>query len=700
MRRVRRITAVLAVTMLATGGTVAFADDEVPDTTTTTEVPQPVVTIKVEDIPAPAPEPEKTLPAEDSSAPTTADTPVSTEPATTAPSPAEAEATPSTAAVTATTNVQVTSSEEAVVTGTQVANADTGTNQTHSEGNTPATGGQQPNAIDTGGATAVGSDDTNVVDQEAAVQLTEQAVANLLQVALILNIGAALANSGVNGAVSTPGGDGITGAIDSGNATAVGNDMEQYITQAARATADGTTDDAAKQLAVSLWMGLANANSGVNSATGTGTTGSGGEIGSGDASAIGNQSLTDVLQQAALNGSGDSTINVEQYATVMNIGFALANSGVNDISGVAGGLLTAGTSDEQNGLALDLFSMLLPALMQSFLGTSGSGTIGTGDATAIGNRSETYIHQLAEAAASGDGIASIIQDVLVANVGAAGANTGGNVLGGRYASLDPDQAKAVVTLAAFLSQMLALVHTQSASQALALQQQGMEIPFGDIVLQVQGQMQGYDTTLTGETGQRANIRQVTIILSLGIAQANSGLNEAIGVNSNSALSASVGSELISTGDATAANNGMVIICQRRNAEDIACLAPPPPTVPEEPVTPTTLPPGEEVTTTTQVSSETGEEPTSTTLVGTASSMNGGRPGPQGFSSPAPQHSNPLPTTGSSVADILIYAGALLLLGFGLMVVTRRRQVQPALVTSGTHPAPDPDLWSLVPHDED
>ena len=694
----------MAVTLLATGGTVAFADDEVPDTTTTTEAPGPVVTIKVEDVPAPTTEPEKSPTTEATSAPATADTPVSTDPATTAPSPdpVTEEAPPSTAAVTATTNVQVTSSEEAVVTGTQVADADTGNNATHSEGNTPATGGQQPNAIDTGGATAVGSDDTNVVDQEAAVVLTEQAVANLLQVALILNIGAALANSGVNGAVSTPGGDGISGAIDSGNATAIGNDMEQYITQAARATADGTTDDAAKQLAVSLWMGLANANSGVNSATGTGTTGSGGEIGSGDASATGNQSLTDVLQQAALNGSGNGQINVEQYATVMNIGFALANSGVNDISGVAGGLLTAGTSEEQNGLALDLFSMLLPALMQSFVGTAGSGTIGTGDATAIGNRSETYIHQLAEAAASGDGIASIIQDVLVANVGAAGANTGGNTLGGRYANLDPDQAKAVVTLAAFLSQMLALVHTQSASQALALQQQGMEIPFGDIVLTVQGQMQGYDTTLTGETGQTANIRQITIILSLGIAQANSGLNEAIGVNQDNQLAARVvgsPSELTSTGDALAANNGMVIICQRRNAEDIACLAPPPPVVPEEPVTPTTLPP--DVTTTTQVSATSGgEEPTSTTVVGTASSTNGEGPGPQGFANPAPQssHSNPLPTTGSSVADILIYAGGLLLFGFVLMVVGRRRHYQaPVLVHADTHLGPD--LWSLVPPEE-
>jgi hypothetical protein len=423
-----------------------------------------------------------------------------------------------------------------------VAHADTGDNQVHDESSNPPVAGQQPNAIDTGAAAAVGSDDTKVVGQEAQVTLADQAVANLLQVALILNIGAALANSGLNDAVSTPDGNGSAGAIDSGNATAVGNDMAQYVTQAARATGDADTDDAAQQLAVSLWMGLANANSGVNSVTGTGSAGSGGAIGTGDATAVGNQSLTDVLQQAALTGSGNAEVNVAQYATIMNIGFARANSGVNDITGVASGLLAAGDSQTQNDLALDLFSMLLPALTQSFASTSGSGTIGTGDATAVGNRSETYVHQLAEAAASGDGIASIIQDVLVANVGAAGANTGGNAVGGRYADLDPDAAKAVVTLAAFLSQMLALAHTQSASSALAMQQHGLDIPFGDIVLQVQGQMQGVDTTLSGVTGARADIHQVTIILSLGIARSNTGLNRAIGVNQANAIAATVNAD--------------------------------------------------------------------------------------------------------------------------------------------------------------
>jgi LPXTG-motif cell wall-anchored protein len=692
MRRVRHLTAIVAVTLLAMGGTVAYAEDEAPDTTTTTAVPEPTVTIVVDDVPAPQPEPSTTeAPQVDPTTAAVAEPPATEPPATEppateaptgsttsdAPPAPSADPPPADDAVAPPTThnpVQVDSSETAIVTGTQVANADTGNNATDSHSSNPPAGGQQPNAIGTGDATAVGSDDTNVVNQQAQVELTDQAIANLLQVALILNIGAALANSGVNDAVSTPGGNGITGAIDSGNATAIGNDMQQYITQAARATGDENTDDAAKQLAVSLWMGLANANSGLNSATGTGTAGSGGQIGTGDASATGNQSLTDVLQQAALQGSGTSQLDVQQYATIMNLGFALANSGVNDITGVASGLLSAGDDETQNALAVDLFSMLLPALMQSFTASGGAGTIGTGNATAVGNRSETYVHQLAEAAASGDGIATIIQDVLVANVGAAGANTGGNVLGGRHADLDPDQAKAVVTLAAFLSQMLALVHTRSADAAQAMQQSGMEIPFGDIVLTVQGQLQGYDTMLTGPTGQQATIRQVTIILSLGIAQSNSGLNRALGVNQDNQLAAAVNGawENTATGDALAANRGLVIICQRRNADDIECLKPPEP--PEEPTTTTTVPTEESTSSTL---------PTGTTVPPGVVPPSPETPsGPQGFGNPTADSSthgasaNPLPSTGSDVADILLYAGLTLMAGLVALTISSRRRYVP------------------------
>ncbi len=703
MKRLRRITAVTAVVLIATGSTVAYADDGDGSTPpeTTVAAPEPTVTIVTQDVPAPAQtDPPSTDAPKATDPPATAaphtdppstDSPVSEDvPSTAAPapasdpdttSPAEPTSEDPTTSVAASTDVtttaphnptQVDSSETAIVTGSQVANADTGNNQSDSQtSNPPGAGSGTPNSIDSGGATAVGSDDTNAVNQQAQVALSDQAIANLVQVALILNIGAALANSGINGAVSAPGGNGITGAIDTGNATAIGNDMQQYITQAARANGDENTDDAAKQLAISLWMGLANANSGVNSVTGNGAAGSGGGIGTGDATAVGNHSLTDILQQAALNGSGTSQLNVEQYATVMNIGFALANSGVNDIAGVAGGLLKASDNDTQNQLAVQLFSMLLPSLLQSFTGSGGSGTIGTGNATAVGNDSQTYVHQLAQAAASGDGIASIIQDVLVANVGAAGANTGVNTIGGSYADLDPDQAKAVVTLAAFLSQMLALVHTQSADAALQMQQQGLDIPFGDIVLTVQGQLQGYDTVLNGATGQQATIHQITIILSLGIANANSGLNTAVGVNSQSALAASVnGAFDPTTGDALAANKGMVVICQRRNADDIQCLEPPTTTVPDTP--PDTTPD----TTPDTLNPPDGTTPTTvwTALVPPASGE-----GPHGFGNkPAthPTSSNPLPSTGSDIGDTLIYGGLILLLGVVLVSVTHRRRYVP------------------------
>jgi hypothetical protein len=94
--------------------------------------------------------------------------------------------------------------------------------------------------------------------------------------------------------------------------------------------------------------------------------------------------------------------------------------------------------------------------------------------------------------------------------------------------------------------------------ALAMQQHGIEIPFSDIVLQVQGQLQGVDTTLSGASGSQANIRQVTIILSLGIAHSNSGLNRAIGVNQSNALAATVQSDT-TNGHAVATNRGLDII---------------------------------------------------------------------------------------------------------------------------------------------
>ena len=343
--------------------------------------------------------------------------------------------------------------------------------------------------------------------------------------ALIINVGVAFANSGYNGVSSTPGGAGLTAGITTGDASAEGLDIDQYITQAARETGDENTDAHAGQLAISLWMGLGTANSGLNGATGSGTGGSGGAVSAGSASATGNVSTTDIEQYAELLGEDSAELNVTQRATVLNVGFALANSGINDISGVAGGILTADPSDD-NAYAQDLFAMLLPALLQSYGYGPAAGSIGTGNAAAVGNDSDTFIKQIALAASSGDGVVDIVQEVLVANMGAAGANTGGNALGSGVATLNAEDASAIVLMAAFMSEMLALVHQQANGATMEAVSRGIDVPFQGILLRLDATFEGLDTTVTDAGGAQANLRQATIVVSLGLANANTGHNAA------------------------------------------------------------------------------------------------------------------------------------------------------------------------------
>ena len=541
--------------------------------------------------------------------------------------------------------------------------------------------------------------------------LTDQAVANILQIALILNIGAALANSGVNGVASSPGGSSNPGQIGTGDASATGMEIEQYMTQAARTEATQEMDDFANQLAVSLWLGLAYADSGMNAITGTGVAGSGGSVGAGSATAIGNDSLTDIDQRAAIIGSGTSQTDITQRATVMNLGFALANSGLNNISGVASGLLSASDMDD-DAIAQDLFAMLLPALLSSYGYGPGAGSVGTGNATAVGNDSETFVQQVAMAASSGDGIASIVQEVLVANMGVAGANTGGNALGGRYADLDPSTAEAVVKMAAFLASMLSVVHTATGSTMAGLSASGIEIPFGDLVLTVGGMLDIFDTSGSTASGARANIRQISIVLSLGVARSNTGWNAGITTQTQGDVAAPAGalpaadaagsvgllstvsaerqaevnSELaaigaaetdaavdnIQTGDAEAGNvDNLVIICQRINADDVDCLAPPPVVEPPPnpgPVvtTPTTVPAVSEAAVTTAPA---------TTAPALIPPVAAGNP-PSGFRAPTPSAAS-LPSTGSNVETLLWGAALLVLIGGCLVLVRRRKAPQEA-----------------------
>ena len=564
-----------------------------------------------------------------------------------------------------------------MITATVVADANTGSNTIVD--NQPDQGGsQQPAEVDSGDATAVGSDDENIITQAADIVLTEGARANVVQVALILNIGVALANSGANIVGSTPGGSGTSGQIGTGDASATGLDISQYITQAARENGDENTDAHASQITISLWMGVAGANSGTNVISGTGVAGSGGSVGSGNASATGNESLTEIEQYADILGVDQSTINVTQQATVLNVGFALSNTGLNDVSGVASGLLTASEADD-DAVAQELFAMLLPALLQSYGYGPAQGSINTGNATAVGNDSETFIRQVAMAASSGDGQVDIVQDVLVANMGAAAANTGGNTLG-NVRTLDPETANAVVTMAAFMSELLAQVHRSANDTAFEARSVGIEIPFQGLILRLDGAFEGLDTEVE-QNGTRANVRQVSIVVSLGIAYANTGgnitsteTNQGNSVNGLQAgdalavLAFDAEGNIIGSGDAAAGNNDIVVVCcQRINADDVDCLAPPttttPPTTTPADTTPTTTDPA--------ISATSSTTPTDSTTPATTDPAIAPPPdvGPSGFGHVP---SGTLPATGVDPAAPLAIGAITVLIGGVILLVTRRR----------------------------
>ena len=162
-------------------------------------------------------------------------------------------------------------------------------------------------------------------------------------------------------------------------------------------------------------------------------------------------------------------------------------------------------------------------------------------------------------------------------------------------------------MAAFMSELLAQVHHSANDTAFEARSVGIEIPFQGLILRLDGAFEGLDTEVE-QNGTRANVRQVSIVVSLGIAYANTGgnitsteTNQGNSVNGLQAgdalavLAFDAEGNIIGSGDAAAGNNDIVVVsCQRINADDVDCLAPPttttPPTTTPANTTPTTTDP--------------------------------------------------------------------------------------------------------------
>jgi len=283
-----------------------------------------------------------------------------------------------------------------------------------------------------------------------------------VQDAHVTNVGAAAANSGGNVAVGNASqntaacGQGAVGVVASnscqasnasdgsadvktGDATAVGNDSETEVAQS-HDGGDGGGLAVTVQHSDTTNAGLAAANSGGNVGVGNASQntaaclqGAAGLIASntcdasnasdgsvsietGDATAVGNHAKTKTSQHAGV-GDGAGLAMVVQDSDVDNFGAAAANSGGN-----------IGLGNVSNNLALNLqgaFGLIASNNGSAKNASNGSTSIKTGNATAVGNSSDTEVEQDADVDPAG--LAVVFQSAPVLNAGIGVANSGGNV---------------------------------------------------------------------------------------------------------------------------------------------------------------------------------------------------------------------------------------------------------------------------------
>jgi hypothetical protein len=290
----------------------------------------------------------------------------------------------------------------------------------------------------------------------------------VVQPATVVNAGGAVANSGGNEAVgndsanvavnsqtangflgansSSGGGNASKGSasITTGAATAVGNNSTTTVSQTAATGGAGAGPDVVVQPATVVNAGVAVANSGGNVATGndsfnvavndqdatgviaSNAAGGGGNasdgtatIVTGSATAVGNQSATTITQAAT---TGDDALGIDvvvQPATVVNLGAAVANSGLNSATGNDSFNLAFNFQDANGLIASNVANGAGNA-------SDGHASVLTGAATAVGNDSMTSIDTAATTGDDGLGLNVVYAPAFVLNAGFALANSGFN----------------------------------------------------------------------------------------------------------------------------------------------------------------------------------------------------------------------------------------------------------------------------------
>ncbi|HYN33593.1 MAG TPA: hypothetical protein VES40_13285, partial [Ilumatobacteraceae bacterium] len=470
-------------------------------------------------------------------------------------------------------------------------------------------------------------------------------------------------------------------------AAAVGNSADTYVTQGAKGHAASGEYDEVHQRSATLQIGLSMANSGGNVISATLTTGGPATARTGNATAVGNLSSTAIDQVVSASGRGSAVLHIEQRATVINLGLAFAGTGGNQVGADFSAALMRGDED-----ALEqLLNLVLPALFASTDGAgAGAGAVSTGDATAIGNRSNTRVLQMAVGEAD-SGSVDIRQDVMVVNAGAASATTGYNSIGAsagnQRSAMAPGAQQVVGQLTSFIRSMMTDINlwASGSSSGSGLGSGELRTAFGDFDI-------GIDRSIVAGTARATaaavTTRQLAAVINLAVARSNSGGNRASVAISEGRLAAAFADPIVAraleetgtgavlvtgmarpllivTGDASAANTSVLVLCQRADFLELACLGPDtdetsPPTVTPAAATPRATAPSaaapSTVTPATPAAKAPAAQPAAKTVGGLAQ---------------RPAAVRSLPATGSDPSRLILAAFALLLFGSSMLVVSRR-----------------------------
>jgi hypothetical protein len=371
--------------------------------------------------------------------------------------------------------------------------------------------------IRTGSATATGNDSSTNLTQTAWGDPSAMGAIISTQAAGVANVGLGVANSGVNLAV--------------GN---VSNNLVTVPVQVAAVAGPATT--------ALLPITASNAASAWNGSDGTGS------VRTGDATATGNTSWTNLAQEAdvTVGPDGMGVVPNVQTAGVLNAGAALANSGVNAAIGNASGRLllpnvavaTQNAAVVPGGPLVVLGPITASNSADVSNDSDGTAKVRTGDATANGNTSATSVRQSFQADADGMGLVIAPQTGLVVNAGLGVANSGVNAAVGNVSTnfttstqtsaFDPPGATLVIGPVTVANSM----ESGNESDGEACVCTGDATASGNVSTSTLNQ------DVMVNVGDGVTVLPTTgLILNLGLGVANSGVNLAVGnISTNTATS--------------------------------------------------------------------------------------------------------------------------------------------------------------------